>query len=224
VEEVEGGTRLRAYGLAKGTPDCGGGFGEVRCDVVAGRPPGHEALGVVVPWSETRFQYTVKDVARPARGWIELDGVRFELPAGESWAMLDHGRGRWPYSMWWNWGAGAGRSGGHDLGLQFGGKWTDGTGSRENALQVDGRLFPIHEDLTWVYDHSDWLAPWRISSPSVEVVLEPFWDHAAITDLGVLSMKAHQVFGHYSGWVRAGEDRIEVDGVLGFAEDVRNRW
>ena len=224
IDEVPGGTRLRTCGRARRFPGIGAGFTEVRCDVVAERPDGHEYLGVVVPWSETRFQYTVKDVARPATGWIELDGLRFELPEGESWAILDHGRGRWPYSMWWNWGAATGRAGGHHVGLQFGGRWTDGTGSRENAPVVDGRLFPVHEDLTWEYDDADWLAPWRISSPSVDVVMEPFHDRAAVTDLGVLSMRVHQVFGHYSGWVRAGDERIEIDGLLGFAEDVRNRW
>lgn len=225
VDEVGGETRLRAFGQAKGSPEPGEGFGRVRCDVVAGREDGHEALGVVVPWSETRFQYTVKDVARPARGWIELDGRRYGLPEGESWATLDHGRGRWPYSMWWNWGAGAGRvADGRAVGLQFGGKWTDGTGSRENAFQVDGKLFPVHEDLAWEYDETDWLSPWRISSESVDVVLQPFWDHAAVTDFGVIAMKAHQVFGYYSGWILAGGERIEVDGILGFAEDVRNKW
>ncbi|MDO5494975.1 MAG: DUF2804 domain-containing protein [bacterium] len=225
IDEVSGGTRLRAHATARLSPRPGRGWRKVRADVVAERPEGHEALGVVVPWSETRFQYTVKDVARPARGWIELDGERYELPEGESWATLDHGRGRWPYRMWWNWGAGVGRiADGRAVGLQFGGKWTDGTGSRENAVQVDGRLFPVHEDLVWEYNDSDWLAPWRIHSPSVDVTLEPFWDHDAITDLGVIAMKAHQVFGHYSGWVDVGGERIEIDRMLGFAEDVRNKW
>ncbi len=40
----------------------------VSLDVVATLPAGHERLAVVVPWSDTRFQYTVKDLARPATG------------------------------------------------------------------------------------------------------------------------------------------------------------
>ncbi|MFD6196766.1 DUF2804 family protein [Mycobacteriaceae bacterium NPDC060252] len=31
-------------------------------------PPDHESPDVVVPWSPTRFQYTVKDIGRPAGG------------------------------------------------------------------------------------------------------------------------------------------------------------
>lgn len=197
----------------------------VRFDVLAARPEGHEALGVVVPWSDSRFQYTVKDPLRPASGWFEFDGVRHEIPEGESWAILDHGRGRWPYSMWWNWGAGAGRlADGRAVGLQVGGKWTDGTGSRENAVVLDGRLHPIHEDLQWGYSPEDWLAPWTLRSESVDLALDPFWDHDAITDVGVLSMKAHQVFGYWHGTVVAGGERLQIDGLLGFAEDVQNRW
>src|SRR5690606_7650461 len=80
IDEVAGGTRLRAT------------TGRVSLDVVAQLPHGHERMGVVVPWSERLFQYTVKDVARPASGTLTVDGVPFEVPAGESWAVLDHGR------------------------------------------------------------------------------------------------------------------------------------
>ena len=213
IDEEGDATRLRAR--AHG----------IRFDVRAGRVGDGESLGVVVPWSESRFQYTVKDPLRPASGWVEVGGRRYDLVPGESWAILDHGRGRWPYSMWWNWAAGAGHTAdGRALGLQFGGKWTDGTGQRENAVVVDGTLFPLHEDLIWSYDDNDWLAPWRLTSPSVDLELRPFWDHDAVMDLGVVSSVAHQVFGTWHGTVTAGGEQLEVDGVLGFAEDVRNRW
>lgn len=86
----------------------------------------------------------IEETAGGTRLRARAEGVR--LVPGESWAILDHGRGRWPYSMWWNWAAGAGHTAdGRALGLQFGGKWTDGTGQRENAVVVDGTLFPLHD-------------------------------------------------------------------------------
>jgi hypothetical protein len=44
-------------------------------------------------------------------------------------------------------------------------------------------------------------------------------------NLGVLAQRAHQCFGHWTGWMSddAGQ-RVPVDGVLGWAEDVHNRW
>lgn len=213
LDEVDGGTRLRAEGA------------RVRVDVMAERPPGHESLGVVVPWSDRLFQYTVKDVARPAGGTLWVDGVEHDVPAGESWAVLDHGRGRWPYSMRWNWGAGSGRTDGRVVGIQVGGRWTDGTGASENALLVDGHLTKISEELDWRYDTDDWLAPWRVTGEGVDLTFTPFHLKRSVIDLKVFASRTHQCFGHWSGRVRddAGEAARLAD-LIGWAEDVRNRW
>lgn len=213
IDEVAGGTRLRTAGP------------RVRLDVLAHRPEGRESLAVVVPWSERLYQYTVKDVARPAEGTLWVDGRAIEIPAGESWATLDHGRGRWPYDNVWNWGAGSGVVDGRVLGVQVGGRWTDGTGSTENSLLVDGRLTKISEELTWDYDTEDWFAPWRVSGPGVDLTFTPEHLREAVTDLTVVVSRTHQAFGTWSGTVRdeTGED-VRVDGVYGWAEDVHNRW
>lgn len=213
IEAASGGTRLTVDGP------------RVRLDVLAERPACHEAMGVVVPWSARRFQYTVKDVARPAQGRLWVDGVEHSVAAGESWAVLDHGRGRWPYAVHWNWGAGSGLVDGRVIGVQVGGRWTDGTGSTENALVVDGRVHKISEELSWRYDTRDWLAPWRVRGDLADLTFTPFWNHSSATNLGVLAQRANQCFGHWSGWMRddAGEP-VSVDGVLGWAEDVHNRW
>ncbi|MDF1488101.1 DUF2804 family protein [Tessaracoccus caeni] len=213
IDEVAGGTRIRGRGA------------RIVFDIVAERPEGHESLGVVVPWTDTLFQYTVKDVARPARGTIWLDGVAYDVPAGESFATLDHGRGRWRYSMHWNWGAGSGVVDGRVLGIQLGGKWTDGTGSVENALVVDGRLSKISEELVWDYDPENWLAPWTVRGSTVDLVFTPFHLKRSATDLKVFSSHTHQCFGHWSGVVDDENGTpVRVEGLTGWAEDVRNRW
>ncbi|MEV0588290.1 DUF2804 domain-containing protein [Nonomuraea sp. NPDC050310] len=180
-------------------------------------PAGHESLGVVVPWSATRFQYTVKDVGRPVHGVLRLDGVEHAL---DGFAVLDHGRGRWPYSVTWNWAAGAGDS----VAVQLGGKWTDGTGSTENAVFVGGRLHKIGAELTWEYSRRDWLRPWRIHGEGVEVDFTPFHEKVARTDLGIVASETHQCFGTFSGRVRADGGWVELDGLTGWAEEARNRW
>ena len=79
---------------------------------VADVGPGADSLAVVVPWSQRRFQYTVKDVGRPVAGTLQLgdEEIRFG-PDDGSFAVLDHGRGKWPYSITWNWAAGYGDGG-----------------------------------------------------------------------------------------------------------------
>ena len=39
--------------------------------------------------------------------------------------------------------------------MQVGARWTDGTGSTENALVVDSRVHKVSEELAWEYDMSD---------------------------------------------------------------------
>lgn len=197
----------------------------VAIDLLAERPAGHETLGVVVPWSDTRFQYTVKDVARPARGTVTVDGVAHDVPAGQSWAVLDHGRGRWPYSMRWHWGAASGIEHGRRLGLQLGGLWTDGTGSTENALSLDGRLHKLGAELYWTFDPGDWMRPWTITGDRVELAFTPFHDRFSKTALGVIHCETHQCFGSYRGTVTDDSGTsVRVEALTGWAEFVKNRW
>jgi hypothetical protein len=188
--------------------------------------PGAESLGVVVPWSDRLFQYTVKDVGRPVSGALTLgEEVLAFGPDDGSFAVLDHGRGRWPYDITWNWAAGHGLVAGRRLGLQLGGKWTDGTGQTENALVVDGRLHKLHDDLEWTYDRHAWSSPWRIRGPGVDVTLAPFHERVERTNLVVVASQIHQCFGRFTGWVHD-EHRtpIAVDGLVGWAEEAHNRW
>ncbi|MFI0796277.1 DUF2804 domain-containing protein [Micromonospora rubida] len=190
-------------------------------DLVVPLPAGHESLGVVVPWSTRRFQYTVKDVGRPVRGTLRVNGVDHPVAEADSFAVLDHGRGRWPYSIRWNWAAGSGPG----RAIQLGGKWTDGTGSTENGLFVDGRLHKIGDELRWEYDRADWLRPWRISGERVSVEFHPFHEKIARTNFGVLANETHQCFGHFTGWAATDNgERVDLDGLVGWAEEAQNRW
>ena len=199
----------------------------VTADVRIERPEGHESLGVVVPWSARRFQYTVKENTLPATGHVTVDGST--LPFGEdTWATLDHGRGRWPYRVSWNWGSGSGLVDGRIVGIQVGGRWTTGTGSTENALCVDGRIHYLADELAWTYDRRNWMHPWRISTPGthdVDLAFSPLHVRADSTSLGVLANDTHQVFGTWSGTMTDETGgRVRVDGIRGWAEEVVNRW
>ncbi|MCK0111012.1 DUF2804 domain-containing protein [Ornithinimicrobium sp. F0845] len=197
--------------------------GGVELQLTVGQHAGHEALGVLVPWTGRQFQYTLKDLGRPVSGTLVLDGTEHPVRAGESFAVLDHGRGRWRYSMTWNWAAGSRPDG--DLAIQLGGRWTVGTGQTENGLFVDGRLHKIHEELVWHYDRSDWLAPWRIEGERVGVRFTPFHERVAVTDLLVIAGETHQCFGRFSGWAVADDGtRVDLVGLEGWAEEARNRW
>ncbi len=202
-----------------------------RIDVVVAQPAGHESLNVVIPWSDRRFQFTSKHQGLPASGTVAYDGrtVSFGDEGGaEAWGILDVGRGRWPYRTTWNWGGGAGSSTeGVAIALQFGAKWTEGTGFTENGVFVDGRLVKIGAELEWDYDWDRPMSPWRVRAidGSLDVTLEPIHDRHAPVNAVVLKTEAHQVFGRWTGHVTddAGHEH-RVEGILGFAEESRSRW
>ncbi|HLS77681.1 MAG TPA: DUF2804 domain-containing protein [Nocardia sp.] len=227
-ERASGSTRLRAR--CDRTPE-----GPLDIEVEVAEPAGHESLNVVIPWSPRRFQFTSKQNTRPATGTVRLGEHRWELGGAEpgagelpAYGTLDLGRGVWKYRNRWNWAAASGVSrDGRTVGLQFGGKWTEGTGYTENGLCVDGRLTKIGEELRWDYDWDHPMRPWRVrdSAGLVDVELVPDHDRHARTDAGLISMEVHQCFGRWSGTIvtEAGE-RVEFADVIGFAEEARNRW
>lgn len=193
-------------------------------DITVSRPVAHDCLAVVVPWSPRLFQYTVKDVALPARGSLTIDGAVHSVADG-SWAVLDHGRGRWPYDVAWNWGAGSGSlADGRSFGIQVGGRWTDGTGSTENGVLVGGVMHKISEPLRWSYDLSDVMRPWRVTGGGLDAEFAPVYDKRSETNLGVVAARTDQCFGTWSGTFAVGAQTIAFAGIEGFAEDVHNRW
>src|SRR3970282_1775300 len=92
---------------------------------------------------------------------------RFEFRA-PSYGCLDYGRGVWPEHTIWNWGSASGMQQGHLVGLNLGGKWTDGTGMTENGICVDGRLTKISEALIFEYDRAALIQPWRVRSAATD--------------------------------------------------------
>lgn len=215
------GTRIRVAAA-----DFGGE--ELEADIVVERPAGHETLNVVIPWSDIQFQYTSKQNTLPATGYVRLGDKRMEFEA-PSFACLDYGRGVWPEYTLWNWGAASGVQGGHVVGLNLGGKWTDGTGMTENGLCVDGRLTKISEDLAIEYDRAEPMKPWRVRAPAsscVDLLFEP--EYERVSESGsreAMFVSTHQMFGRYSGRITPdGGPAIELRDLFGWIEDHEARW
>lgn len=200
----------------------------LEADIVMSRPPGHETLNVVIPWAHREFQFTSKQNTLPASGYVTIGDERFEfgLP---SFGCLDFGRGVWPEDSVWNWGSASGVQSGRTIGLNLGGKWTDGTGMTESGVCVDGRLTKISEDLVFEYDRADWLKPWRVRTAvtdRVDLGFEPEFDRATTSGRrGSYFTEAHQLFGVYSGHITAeGHGRIPLQDLFGWAEEHEAHW
>lgn len=206
-------------------------FGGIPLDahITVSCPPEHETLNVVIPWNDHLFQFTSKQECLPATGTVKIGNEVFEYAPGTAFATLDFGRGFWPRRSSWNWAAASGIQHGHIVGLNLGGKWTDGTGMNENGFVVDGLLTKIHEDLVWEYDDTDFLKPWRIYAPiskQVDVYFEPIYNRNAENDWVIYKRRVNQAFGYFSGYVvpDQSKEQIEINDLFGWAEELHALW
>jgi hypothetical protein len=200
---------------------------EIASELVVRRPRGFESLNVVVPWSPTRFQCNSKHAALPCEGEVRAGEHRYRMDPASCFAVQDWGRGIWPYRSFWNWGVATGVAGDVLLGVNFGAKWTTGTGSNENGILWNGRLHKVMEDLVWEYDPAEWRKPWRVRAPrsgAIDLVLEPVAAHQPRLDLGLLATGGTCAFGRWRGIVRAEGRELAVDGLVGWAEEFAHRW
>jgi len=199
----------------------------VEADFVVRRPAGHESLNLVVPWSQDRFQLNSKHNTLPSEGSVTVAGRRYEMRPEECHAVQDFGRGVWPYRSFWNWGVATGTQDGRLIGVNFGGKWTTGTGINENALMIDGKLHKIMEDLVWTYDPRDWRRPWHVRtahSRTLDLTLAPVSAHTPMINLGLIRSGGVCAFGTWQGRLRFDDEELRVRDLIGWAEEFIHRW
>ncbi|MFH1537477.1 MAG: DUF2804 domain-containing protein [bacterium] len=200
---------------------------KLAADILIDVPDGHETLNVAVPWNPKTFQFTSKQNCLPARGSVRIGDEIYEYDPETAFGVLDFGRGIWPYRTKWNWGSFSQRRKDCIVGVNLGGKWTDGTGANENSITLDGKLYKVMEDLVWVYDTKDFMKPWKIKtehSDAIDLELTPFYDKQASVNLVFLGTKTHQCFGRFSGTLKAGGKKIEVENAVGWAEESISKW
>lgn len=200
----------------------------LRADLVIQHPPADESLNVVIPWNRKTFQFTGKHHILPTSGLVAIGDRRFIFTPEESFAVLDYGRGVWPRQATWNWGMASQRVRGRRIGLNLGGKWTDGTGMTENAVFVDGKMTKIHEDVLIEYDREDFMQPWYVKSKfsnQVALKFSPFFERVATSNAKLIKSEVHQMFGYYDGKVLLDNgETLVIQQMLGSIEEHVAKW
>jgi len=203
------------------------GGASMECDFFIHFSAEHETMNVVVPWSDTRFQFNSKQNSLPTEGRVVIDGRNYDFDPETSFACQDFGRGVWPYKVTWNWSSVCGRQGSDVIAVNSGAGWTDNTGATENSLCLNGRVTKISEDILFEYDRSDFMKPWRLHTAltdTVDLIMTPFYDKHGKFSVGILSTEVHQCFGRFSGAVKVQGRSIDVHNLVGWAEEHVGRW
>ena len=184
-------------------------------------------MNIVIPIPNKRFYYNHKINCLPASGHLQYGDLEVDLSSETCLGQLDWGRGVWEYSSFWNWASGSGfLPDGRTLGINLGTGFGDTSAATEDAFILAGRVHKL-DQVQWDYISGDYMKPWKFKDNEGRLDLEliPFKDRTATTRLVVIDSEVHQMFGRYYGRVVTDDgEEIQLDGIIGFAEEHKARW
>lgn len=199
----------------------------IQADIRLHCPPGHESMTITIPIGQQRFYYNRKINCMPAEGLLRYGDAYEEIKPTESAGSLDWGRGVWEYRSFWNWASASGfLPDGRTVGLNLGCGFGDTSAATEDALILQGCIHKLGQ-VKYDYDSRDTMKPWRFTDQEgrLNLVFTPFKERVARTNLGVIFSEVHQMFGRYNGQAVSDEgETIQIENLIGFAEEHRARW
>lgn len=187
---------------------------------------GDESIALARPLDEPgQFFYENKIFGMPARGSVKVDDQTYTLPAGNAFAIFDWGRGIWPKHSKWFWGYGAGKVDGHTVAINLGDGYGDDSRGTANAMLVDGKLYKLR-DVKYEFNPDDRMQPWKFTSDDGRLALsfQPIYHQQDKQEALIAATELHKIHGRFSGKLVIDGQPITVDGLLGFAEHMQQRW
>ncbi len=191
-------------------------------------PLNKDSMVIATPFKENplAFYYNQKINCLQASGHCVFGGKKFIFDPVNSFGVLDWGRGVWTYSNHWYWGSASGMVEGKAFGFNIGYGFGDTSAASENMLFYNGIAHKL-DQVTFHINTKNYLEPWKFSSNDGRFELDfvPLIDRFSNTNLLILKSKQHQVFGYFTGTVILEDGTpLAINKLLGFAEDVINRW
>lgn len=192
--------------------------------------PAMDRMVIATPFAGAprAFYYNQKINCMPATGAVTVAGETHAFEPASAFGILDWGRGVWTWDNTWYWGSASGLHEGRPFGFNIGHGFGDTSAASENMVFLDGRAHKLDQVTFHLPQGTFDGAPWRFSSNDgrFEMTFAPIVDRASSADvLGLIRSVQHQTFGRYSGHVILDDGtRLEVKDLLGFAEEVANRW
>ena len=208
-------------------PGFDGGRGLKGEIVLTDEPADRMVIATPFPKAPRAFYYNQKINCLRAEGEVVLGGEVKRFSPDTAFAVLDWGRGVWTYDNTWYWGSASGLHEGRRFGFNIGHGFGDTSAASENMVFLDGVAHKLGEVTFHLPKGGHTAGPWRFTSDDgrFEMSFEPIVDRASATDLKLIRSIQHQVFGRFSGQVILdGGETLQIRDLIGFAEEVENRW
>jgi hypothetical protein len=161
-----------------------------------------------------------------AEGTITLGGQTWTFDAASSSAIMDWGRGAWPPSVTWRWGAAAGEVDGAPLAFNLGDGFGDDRAGTENLIVYDDVPHKLGR-VAWTHDLDDPMADWTFQSDDgrVSLTLHPIAHEINDLDFGPKFSRLRKAYGAFSGTLVLDDGRaLAIHDLRGFAERMDLSW
>lgn len=191
--------------------------------------PGQESITIATPFKKPgRFFLTQKLNCMPVGGYFEVGGRKIEPDPQNTFAVLDWGRGVWPYKNTWYWGNGSQYIDGKLFGFEITWGFGDEENATETALFYDGKCHKIGRVDVEKNPKGNWMEPWVFHSEDgrFEMTMTPMFDNVTgKIVLGLLGANCHQVFGKWNGKVVLDDGKVlEIKDMFAACEREENCW
>lgn len=201
------------------------------CDLFLSDEP-RDSMVIATPFEKPGyFYYNQKIIGMRAEGTVRIGERTYRFEKGDSFGLLDWGRGVWTYKNTWYWSAAQGLLDGHVFGFNLGCGFGNTSAASENMLFYDGAAHKLNRVDFGIPKDAEGkdllLKPWHFTDDAgrLDLVFTPIFDRASRTDVLVICSDQHQVFGRFSGTVRLDDGtELKLRDFLGFAEKVFNKW
>jgi hypothetical protein len=201
-------------------------LGSIDIDITLNNDPDNEKMVIATPFFKSnQFYLNYKENYYGLAGRAQL-GDMIMQPGENDTALLDWGRGVWPYRHEWFWGNGSGFVNSGKFGFNIGWGFGDLKHASENMFFWNGRAYKL-DTLTVERDGQDYMKPWHFTDTEsrFDFTMTPVYDRYTENNLLVINTHCHQIFGNYSGTAKLPDGEIiEVKNLTAFCEHAENRW
>lgn len=185
-----------------------------------------ESMVIATPFHKPKqFYLNCKEHFYGVQGYARFGNTTINA-TGKETALLDWGRGVWPYHQEWFWGCGAGYQAGGRFGFNFGWGFGNLSYATENMIFWNGKSYKLGI-VNVLRDIDNYMAPWHFTSDDgyLNLTMTPIYDNDTQTKVAFVNNRCHQVFGYFSGCAKLPDGEvIHIKDFLAFCEHAINNW
>lgn len=184
----------------------------------------NEKMVIATPFEKpTQFYLNYKENYYHGTGTVQFDDLKVAFDGCT--ALLDWGRGIWPYSHQWFWGNLTSHIDGIPFGFNIGWGFGDLSHATENMFFYDKKAYKLGV-LDVERDETDYMKPWKISDPEhrLQMTFTPLFNNYTQNKYVVIDTHCNQVFGLFDGTIETDRGPKEFQNVLAFIEHAVNHW